>query len=68
MTDQELSELIRVYHQYDMDFVEFIEFAAASCKGACENEYKLLEGVKFLDMLSHVVSGVIYRDLQGDSR
>ena len=48
MTDQELSEVIRVYHQYNMSFISFIRFAASRI-GHCEDDHQLLLGVQVLD-------------------
>ena len=48
MTDQELSEVIRVYHQYNMSFIRFIRFAASRI-GYCEDDHQLLMGIHVLD-------------------
>ena len=48
MSDQELSEVIRVYHQYNMSFISFIRFAASRI-GHCEDDHQLLMGVRVLD-------------------
>jgi hypothetical protein len=55
MTDQELSEVIRVYHQYNMSFISFIKFAASRI-GHCEDDHQLLEGVKILERDSYKIT------------
>ena len=48
MTDQELSEVIRVYRQYNMSFHEFISLATSRAPGY-HGDHKLLMGIRVLD-------------------
>ena len=48
MTNQQLSEVVRVYRQYNMSFISFIRFAASRI-GHCEDDHQLLMGVRKLD-------------------
>ena len=48
MTYQQLAEVVRVYHQYNMSFISFIRFAASRI-GHCEDDHQLLMGIRVLD-------------------
>lgn len=48
MTDQDLSEVVQVYRQYNMSFISFIRFAASRI-GHCEDDHQLLMGIRVLD-------------------
>ena len=48
MNADEISEVVRVYHQYNMSFISFIRFAASRI-GHCEDDRQLLMGIRMLD-------------------
>lgn len=49
MTDQELTEVIRVYRQYSMSFPKFIQFASTRIAQGSEYDHLFMLGIHVLD-------------------
>lgn len=49
LTNEELAEIIRVYHQYNMSFPKFVKFASTRIPQGSEYDHLFMLGIHMLD-------------------